>query len=69
MTEVANILDSEFPVDTPITDTTMSALGLACSLPDSNPTENQANSQLLDLILKRGPDINKMDKFGRTPLL
>ena len=53
----------------PITDTQISALGLACSLPDSNPTENEANSKMLEIILKRNPDINKVDKFGRTPLL
>ncbi len=33
MIEVKNILSSEFPVDEPITDTTMSSLCMACSLP------------------------------------
>ena len=38
--EVQNVLNSEFPVDYPITDTGMSALSFACSM-----TENDINEQ------------------------
>ena len=36
MTEIKNILSSEYPIDEPITDTKMSALCLACCQDDSN---------------------------------
>jgi hypothetical protein len=35
--KINEILNSEFPVDYPITDTRMSALSLACSLPEPTP--------------------------------
>lgn len=34
--EVKNIMECEYPIDTEVTDTKMSALGLACSLNDSD---------------------------------
>ena len=35
--KINEILNSEFPIDHPITDTKMSALCLACSLPEPTP--------------------------------
>ena len=37
--EVQDVLNSEFPVDYPITDTRMSALSFACSLTEKNDAE------------------------------
>ena len=40
---VKQILNSEYPVDFPVTDTNMSALSLACSLSDATPQHKAAN--------------------------
>ena len=37
--EVQNVLNSEFPVDYPITDTGMSALSFACSMTENDNQE------------------------------
>ena len=74
--EVKNIMECEYPIDTEVTDTKMSALGLACSLndsPDLKPDKidksfRECNVDLMDLILSQGPNINHVDKFDRTPL-
>ena len=34
--DIQNIIQAEFPIDTEVTDTKMSALGLACSLEDTD---------------------------------
>ena len=67
--EVETILQSEFPIDTAVTDTEMSVLGLACSLNDSDEDDRKQNNQLLiKKILDMKPDINYTDKFQRTAL-
>ena len=62
------ILDSEFPINTPVTDTKMSSLGLACSLNDKTEQHKTMNLRLLEAINRFGPDFNHRDRFGRTPL-
>ena len=66
--EVKNILQSEYPVDEPVTDTKMSALSLACSLTDAGQQLNDLNAELLHLILSKNPNLNYQDKFKRQPL-
>ncbi len=50
-------MECEYPIDTQVTDTKMSALGLACSLNDTDDickddkTYKQCNAILLDLIM------------------
>ena len=69
-------MECEYPIDTEVTDTKMSALGLACSLNDSdtecpykmNKSFRECNITLLDLIISQNPNINHVDKFERTPL-
>ena len=66
--EVENILKSEFPVDEFVTDTLMSSLCLACSLPDNTEDKQPKNQRLMGIILKQKPDINFKDMFERSPL-
>ena len=66
--EVKNILDSEYPVDEPITDTQMSALCLACSLSDSTEKHQELNEKMVTMILGKEPNLNFKDDFHRTPL-
>ena len=61
-------MDSEFPIDYPVTNTRMSCLSLACSLPEKYPQKKPYNEKLIHTILAFSPDINKRDKFNRTPL-
>ena len=41
--EVQDVLNSEFPVDHGITDTRMSALCFACSMPEKDANEQKRN--------------------------
>ena len=62
--KVRDIIQSEFPVDQPITDTGMTTLTVACSV----LLGDGKDLQLLEVIMPKGPNINHADKFGRTPL-
>ena len=66
--KINEILNSEFPIDYPITDTQMSALSLACSLPEPTPQHKVHSKKLVDTIFQYGPNLNLKDRFGRTPL-
>ena len=66
-TEVKNIIDCEYPIDEPVTDTKMSALCLASTLPDEGSMKDK-NQQMMEIILEKSPSINYQDKFLRTPL-
>ena len=65
---VQNILQSDFPTDTGITDTKMAALSVACSLPEKTEQDKQNNRTLLVTILQQNPNINHKDSLNRTPL-
>ena len=56
-------MDTEFPVDHPITTTGITSLAAACGNPPDKYTE-----KMLTIIIKAGADVNKEDDFGRTPL-
>ena len=57
--EIDTILNSEFPIDTAVTDTEMNVLGLACSLNDNDEDDRkQLNQQLIQKILDMKPNIN-----------
>ena len=66
--EVEEILDSEFPINTPVTDTQMSSISLTCSLPDNTQQHHANILRMLETIWKFNPDINHQDRFLRTPL-
>jgi ankyrin repeat protein len=66
--KMKEIFESEFPVDHPITDTSMSALSLMCSLPEPTPNHRVHSKKLLDTIFKFNPDINHKDSLGRCPI-
>ena len=63
--EVGEIIQSEFPIDFPITDTGMTVLTVACSLASENAAADEA---MIQTILGQGPQVNQQDKFGRTAL-
>ncbi len=65
--EVQNILECEYPIDEPVTDTKMSALCLASALPDDDSLKEK-NKQMLEILLEKNASINYLDKFLRTPL-
>ena len=57
---------SDYPVDTPLTDTGINALGLACCNPN---LEDAANiDKMIKMIISKEPDLNYKDNFGRTAL-
>ena len=56
-TEVKNIIDCEYPIDEPVTDTKMSALCLASTLPDEGSMKDK-NQQMMEIILEKNPMIN-----------
>ena len=66
--EVEEILDSEFPINTPVTDTQMSSLSLTCSLPDNTQAHHANIQKMLETIWKFNPSVNHQDRFLRTPL-
>ena len=68
--EIKNILECEYPIDTDVTDTKMSALGLTCTLQDrdddhdkNGQTSKEKNQQLLEIIMSQNPNVNYQDKF------
>lgn len=61
--EIQSILDSNFNVDSPITDTGMTALSAACSLLTANE-----DVPIFACILQHGADANAIDNAGRTSL-
>ena len=63
--EVGEIIKSEFPEEHHITDTGLTCLGYACSLPPNENTEAMITTLLSNEMLKV---INKPDDFQRTPL-
>ena len=65
VSEVGEIIQSEFPIDFPITDTGMTVLIVACSLASENSEKDEA---MIQTILGQGPKVNQQDKFGRTAL-
>jgi len=44
---VDELLNSEFPIDYPVTETGITSLGLACTLPDKTPQNNFDNKQMV----------------------
>ena len=59
--EIGEILASEFPVDHPITATGMTTLGVVVSMKESA-------DGMLEVVMAQKPDINHLDKFGRSAL-
>ena len=49
--EIKNILECEYPIDTNVTDTKMSALGLSCTLQDDSDELKQNNDKVMQLIM------------------
>ena len=66
MDEILN--SDEFPIDHPVTDTQMSALGLVCTLNDASANRKAANQKMLETIYKYSPSLCQSDILGRTPL-
>ena len=58
----------EFQIDFPVTDTGISAFGLACTLVERTPEHCKAIKVMLELILRFKPDLTLTDNHGRTPL-
>ena len=67
--QVAKIMNSEFPVDYPITNTNMSAFQMACSMPDNTEVRQESNQKMLEIIWEHEPCMTYKDVFGRTALL
>jgi len=66
--EVNEILNSEFPIDYPVTDTGMSSFHLSCARLDDTDNRKHANTLMAQCILKYAPNLHYQDKFGRTAL-
>ena len=60
LAKMQEILDKGFPVDHFITDSDLTALMFACT--------RSVNLQLFQLLLQRGPDVNKRGQGGKTAL-
>ena len=62
------ILERDFPINYPVSDTQMPPLGLICSLCDHTDEHRGINQRILEMVFRFKPDINSQDRFGRTPL-
>lgn len=60
LSTIKQILDSNFPIDTPVTDTGMTAFAFACSW--------SSKQDVFTTLLTKRPNVNAPDKSKKTPL-
>ena len=66
--KVASIINSEFPTDYAITDSGITAIGLAASQAEKEPKYKPHIKRMLETIAVAGPNYNHRDNFGRAPI-